>query len=384
MKDMTILSREMYEKAIRPGSIKEAAAILREYGQYRSLADVLRAFSTDEKLGRTLSDGLLLWFPETKSEAMSRKIRNWLGGQVQSIRKEDAFAVSRVLHLPLEKTDEFLRMASGEGIHWRDPQEIVWAYAALNDYGPEETKRLLQRLGDFGQLPGAEANPQVDSYTEEVEYILRPSLRGTEDELLEAIKQQWDKLGSAHNMAYVVFTQLTELLEKGYSYFEAERDEAPKEITAREMLESFLYRRIVPVAQRGSDKGKGFSALQRSIRENWPDEASLSKMKKRQLEVSRKTLALLFLATDGSGSDYEDLSEQDEALSRDEIFENMYMRMELMLRSCGFAGLDPRQPFDWLVLYCMSAGDSWEIDEKMQSLLENMFPEKEPDNENIE
>lgn len=382
MKDMTKLSREMYEKAIRPGSIKEAAAILREYGQYRSLADVLISFSGADKLGKTLSEGLLLWFPETKPEAMNRKIRNWLGGQVQSIRKEDAFAVSRVLHLPLEKTDEFLRMASGEGIHWRNPKEIVWAYAAINDYGPEETKRLLQRVSALGQLPETEANPQVDSYTEEVEYLLRPSLQGTEDELLEAIRQQWDKLGSAHNMAYVVFTQLTELLEKGYSSLEAERDEAPEEITAREMLESFLYRHIVPVAQRGSDKG--FSALQRSIRENWPDEASLSKMKKRQLEVSRKCLALLFLATDGSGSDYEDLSEQDEALSRDEIFENMYMRMELMLRSCGFAGLDPRQPFDWLVLYCMSAGDSWEIDGKMQSLLENMFPEKEPDSENIE
>lgn len=380
MNEMTVLSREMYGKAIRPKSIKEAVDVLNEYGKYRSLADVLRTFSGSDKPNKELEEGLLLWDPESKPDANARKLRNWMSGQVRSIRKEDAFAVSRALHLDLEKTDEFLRMAAGEGIHWREPKEMVWAYAAAHDYGREKVNSMLQRLAAMGELPRASLSPEVDSYTEEIAYLLAPVLYGTEDDLFNFINQHWDKLGSSHNMAFMVFTQLTELLERGYLALEEESSagdknkKLPKEISTREMLETFMHRRLIPVVKRGEDKSAQFSAVQRSIRENWPDEVTISKMKKRQLEVTRKTLILLFLATDGCGSDYEDLMHEEENLNPDELFENMYMRMELMLRSCGFQGLDPRSPFDWLALSCMSAGDSWLIDEKMGSILEKMFP----------
>lgn len=388
MEDMTILSREMYKAALNPGSVSEASKILKEYGQYRSLADVLRRFSKMEEPGRHIAAGLCRWYPETNPEAQSRKLRNWMSGQVRSIRKEDAFAVSRVLHLTLDDTDEFLRLAAGEGLHWRNPREIAWAYAAEHDYGFEETNALSDRIMALGETASPSLSPETDSYTEEVEYTLRPVLCGSEDELIGYLKQEWDKLGASHNMAFVVFTQLVKLLEEGYNSLAPmtepgtavrpgdgrEQTAAPEKISTREMVETFMHRRLVPVAERGKKTSDSFTAVQKSIRESWPDEVVISKMKRRQLEVSRKVLVLLFLATDGSGSDYENLMYDEESPNRDEVFENMYMRMNVMLRSCGFPGLDPRSPFDWLVLYCMSAGDDWEIDSQMIAMLKGMFP----------
>ena len=45
-----------------------------------------------------------------------------------------------------------------------------------------------------------------------------------------------------------------------------------------------------------------FTTVKENVAANWPDEATLSKMKTRKTDVTRKVLILLFLATD-QGSD---------------------------------------------------------------------------------
>jgi len=145
-------------------------------------------------------------------------------------------------------------------------------------------------------------------------------------------------------------------------------------MTSRDILESYMYRQLVPVAKRGEPRDKSaFSAVQRSIRANWPDEVTISKMKSRELEVTRKVLILLFLATDGSESEFEELDEDEDILTRDEIFMNVYTRLNRMLQSCGFQRLDPRSPFDWVVLYCIYVDDLWDVDSRLKDMLQLLF-----------
>lgn len=113
-------------------------------------------------------------------------------------------------------------------------------------------------------------------------------------------------------------------------------------------------------------------------------------MKSRKADVTRKTLILLFLAT-YSGEDifaatlqegYEvypgDYSEdlpfpEDEDLTREDVFLDTKDRIDFMLSLCGFAALDPRSSFDWLILYCMCAEDLLDMDDRMRNMFLQMF-----------
>lgn len=50
-------------------------------------------------------------------------------------------------------------------------------------------------------------------------------------------------------------------------------------------------------------------------------------------------------------------------------------RKVLMLSSNGFQQLDPRSPFDWMILFCIAVGDLWESDDRLQKILTSIFPE---------
>lgn len=50
-------------------------------------------------------------------------------------------------------------------------------------------------------------------------------------------------------------------------------------------------------------------------------------------------------------------------------------RKVLMLSSSGFQQLDPRSPFDRMILFCIAAGDLWESDDRLQKILTSIFPE---------
>lgn len=395
MENMTVLSREMFDSALRVSNVREAARVLLDYRHYRTLGDILREFSANPNLKKQLVDGLLAWNPGDKREAVDRKVRNWMGGRVQTVDKETAFVLSRILELPLEKTDEFLKMATGEGIHWRNPEDIVWSYAVVQQLDFGEVRRLLEQAPKLGNTTGAA--PLSGGYTAAVRQKLEPVLYQSQKELLAFLDAEADNLGTLHNTAYQQFMHSMSLLEQGFSDEDIEalfRDMTQKEkrqrqadaldvegdtelfrpekLTTRDVLETYLYRSLVPVRER-SGKADPFYAIRRNIRQCWPDEFAISKMKSRQMDVTRKVLILLFLATDGSGSAFEQMEEDEELYTQDDRFLDIYTRLNLMLTCCGFQKLDPRSSFDWMVLFCISTGDLWECDARLQAMLMETF-----------
>lgn len=392
MDEMTVLSRDFFNQTRKIGSVDEAIDLLLRYEHFRTLGDVLRKFSSAPDLKAYLVEGLRQWFPEDKTEAIDRKVRNWLNGKTQTLSKEDAYILCRILQLPLTQANEFLQYTTGESIHWRDPEDIVWCYSILHDRSPEQTRDLLER-GRAAVETGSGKEKEF-SYTSEVYDRLQNVLYLEEDALLAFLQEERSRLGTLHNTAYQLFTQYMGLLKRGYSELGAEalfeemtREEKKKAqipvdgdigphkaepITVRDILETYMYRKFVPVQTRGQAKSAElFSPIQRNIRQNWPDEYSLSKIESRKKDVSRKTLILLFLATDGTDSDFDEF---DEPESADDAFLSLYTRLDAMLNACGFPQLDPRNPFDWVILFCIASGDLWESDARLQEFLEKMYP----------
>lgn len=393
MDNMTILSSDIFHQAREIKSVEEAIDILLSYEHFRTLGDVLHKFSPVPDIKSRLVEGLQQWFPENKTDSIRRKVHNWLNGKTQTVSKQDVYVLCRILHLSLTQTNEFLQYATGESIHWRNPEDIVWCYTILHDRSPEQTKDLLER-GRVAVGTGTEdSRESSSSYTAEVYDRLQNVLYLEEDALLAFLREERSRLGTFHNTAHQLFTQYMDLLKKGYSelgvealFEEMTKDEKKKAqipvdgdigphkaepITVRDILEVYMYRKLVPVQARGKEKtADKFSLIQRSIRQNWPDEYSLSKMESRKQDVSRKALILLFLATDGTDSDFDEF---DELESVDDVFQSLYIRLDTMLTACGFPTLDPRNPFDWIILFCIACGDLWEADARLTSILTSMF-----------
>ena len=65
----------------------------------------------------------------------------------------------------------------------------------------------------------------------------------------------------------------------------------------------------------------------------------------------------------------------------EDVFQDMYARMNSMLSDCGFAPLDSRTSFDWMVLYCMCTDESIFIDDTVQRFLSEIFPSGSGDGE---
>ena len=304
-------------------------------------------------------------------DSVARKVRMWMKDGMQSISKSSAIQVSFALRLSVEEANAFLQRACGEGFHARDPEELVFLYALKDGLNYKEALALREEMEKKGLLK-REKNGEEKLRTE----IVRQDLESREGVagLEEFLRQYQGRLGSFHNTAYEMFKGYMRLLT------DAEIDDgldAEGHMTVREVTDIYLHERLIPRIQKAAKKNQKagdlvLSALQRDIQQNWPDETSLSKMLNRNTDVSRKVLILLFLATDG-GPGEEELFEEKAA---EEFFEDAYSRLNGMLANCGFAPLDPRCAFDWMVLYCMcvDAEDSLLIDNRIHQFLEEIFP----------
>ena len=227
----------------------------------------------------------------------------------------------------------------------------------------------------------------------------------SEEELRSFLTRESGRLGELHNQAYMLFSDMLDQLTTPVSEEEAEIRQGEKEhLTIRDILREYLFQNIVLEAKNRAVTSKKLvkkgelpkesqfilSRIQKDISDEWPEETTLSKMKSRKADVTRKTLILLFLAT-YSGEDtfaatmqegYDvysgDYSEdfpfpEDEELTREDVFLDTKDRIDFMLSLCGFAALDPRSSFDWLILYCMCAEDLLDMDDRMRNMFLQMF-----------
>jgi len=370
--NMTVISAHMYEKAVSGElTVSEAVHLLKEETYLRTLKDKIMKFAQGDDVRKQIVEGLLAHHPEAKKDGVERKVRGWFHESERSIKKKDAIELCFILKLNIADADTFLAMISEEGFHWRDPRELVYVYALKEGLSYPEAEALCGEILTEQNLNKNEAI-HSDSMTAVVrDDVLQIKSR---EELDSYVKFFGHRLGQYHNTAYLLFRELYELLSQADL-----SDMLPeeREMTSRDIVEAYFYKAVIPRFKQNAKEDSKLSlmsAMQRSIRQNWPDEFSVSRILNREIDVSRKALILLFLATDGGDGIYCNTDEEEYyEMTREDIFRESYLRMNTMLNDCGFGLLDPRAPFDWMVIYCMCVEDSFEIDENMRSFLEEVY-----------
>ena len=404
-KEMTKLSKLAFSEAtVKMNSVEDAVAFLEKNLVTRNVRSILEKFSNgkDQKtLQRNLVDGLLMNHPDMKKDSVERRVRGWLDpNSLHTLKKEDAIEIAFILQLGMEEADEFVALISEEKLHWRSVDEIVFIFGLTHGLSYRECAAFLNQseiqdvISKIQNLVPRKTIEE-DSYTEFVKQDI--SKLHTVEELKQYLQENYERLGSFHNTAYDMFMEMIAKLESPEQmeedlelYNEFDEENFLEKYTIRDILDEYLYKDIVLTAKQKAVKAKKkaktaekekslskesqytLTIIQKKVADSWPDEVSISRMKNRKADITRKALILLFLATDGDYAAYgydEDLEEDE----KEEIFEDILERLDDMLFFCGYSSLDPRNPFDWLILYCIYVDDLFDIDPKMEAILSKLF-----------
>ena len=397
---MTVVSKQLYNQAIsRSMTASEAIDFLEKEAKMRTLREKLERFSHGQELKSTLVQGLMQNHANQNKESVERRVRGWLNNpKNQTLRKKDAIELCFILKLSVEEADALVALISEEGLHWRNPDEIVYIFALKQGMDYSEAQKLNDEMAGILSGVAESGTPAEDSFTP----LIRSEVTAlrTREELIDYLTGAVSRLGRYHNNAYRLFMEMMNALEnplpdegeENAGLFEKE-ELMREELTIRDILREYLYEKNVLYAKgmiqadkkkdkkspRSEEERLAFTVIQEEVSRSWPDETTISKMKSRKADVTRKVLILLFLATEQEPE--EDEEDADYALSKEEIFETLYQCLNDLLLQCGFMPLDPRSPFDWLILYCICAVDMFDMNIRMKTVLKEMFGERPPKEE---
>lgn len=364
--EYTFLTQQAYEQALVSGmEPQQAVEWILHAAVFRTLPERLLKYydGSADDMKSVLRDGYFSVHTDRKErDSLRKNIANWFttvrGIDDRLISRPYAIEMCLILHLSLERADELLRTVAGMSIRYRDAEESVAAYAINSGLTLAAYRQLLDRLRAEGLLEPADSQtPQT--YTPLLGSVV-VGLR-TEEELRAYLVQNRASFGTEHRTAHARFTEmLGVLLDEGTN------------ATVSELVEQNLYRRFLTKTPKLAD-------LARSIHAGWPDESQISRMRAGEVHVSRKVLILTYLASGGGISTLP--RDDDEAYWAEHMddepgdadFESMRMQLNALLVECGFAPLDPRRPFDWMVLFGIATGDLFDLDNRFEAVLKGIF-----------
>lgn len=373
----TNISKSNYDYISRQElSPAELIQFLEEGALYRSFADSLRAVYPGDDLVTRLADGLA-GCTGKEYTSMLRKIRNWMSGDYAPKNREQLFQVCFALGLDEKDSSCLIASASETGIHYRNPGEMIYAFALRKHKTYQEAQELKKAL-----LPACEEGmkkAKADRGSGEMIYTsqLKDEFAevDTEDELKAFFEDYSGHLGEIHETVYQKFMEMLGALQNP--------EEGAENYTVKSVVDQFM-RMHVPYGKKTGD----YTYLQRVVKKDWPSEREILKMKNRKRDVSRKVLLLLFLIT----GDFEFSPEYEE--SREEKYHDIYFedlleespldRLEVRLSKInqflehyGMNLLDPGSPFDCIVLYALRMQyEDTLLSESAEAALELLF-EKE-------
>lgn len=339
----------------------EAIDFLKNGMQIRTFDGNMKEISGKEGYEKLLVDGLYqIKSAEAGSDVrldnLKRKVRNWVNGKNLPADREEVFQICFAMGFDLEQSERLLIRLTEQGIHYRNGREAIYAYCLK--YHVSYTSAVLmadQFLNrDKKRTEREYQNPVTQMMKEEFQKV-----KGEED-LFAFIMDHKLQMGNSHNTAYAYFSKMLDVLSDGVI-------EDEERFSMEDIAENFL-RLNVPLDKKTS----GYSNAQKIVKKYWPGARSIKAMKSRSEDVNRKTLLLLYIVNGGVWD--EEYSELDEDYLDAAVFLEMHCkRMNQMLRECGMSRIDPRNMFDYLVLYCLRPEDEIFMSDRMQSLMEELF-----------
>lgn len=320
---------------------EEIVAFFSSDFEIRTFSDVISRLYTKEDLEERLIEAV----------GSDRTVKNWLHDRNLPASRESAFQIAFALGLDEIGANELFLYLFGEGIHYRNETELIYAFALKNNQSYEAAKMTAAAFRDRGKYQEENGEPVTN--------VIRTAFTDVSsgEDLIAFILSHNMDFGRRRNTAYRYFMEML-------SYLKGGEDDA----CSVEYITECYLRMGMPENR----KTQQYDALQRMIKKYWPGLRSIKAMKNRKEDVSRKTLLLLYIVTGGIEKD--DYDEMDEEYTTDaDILLAHCRKLRKMMQDCNMRYLDPRNPFDFLVLYSLNAGREGLMSERMEEIIRRIF-----------
>lgn len=323
-------------------------------------------YQGEEPLARRLARKLTEYNSDEDGERTARRVRNWMHDRNLPKNREEVFKICFALELDEQRAETLLGITVERGIHYRNPREVIYAYClrSKEDY-PEAVRKTREiDVSVEKEMMSACTYKETETTAEITGYIRsRFEHVRSEAELKEFLEMHRRKFGSQNRTAYRKFRKMLNYLLHPSPEDDFLPDE--QEYSIRKVVDQYL-RMGVPYEK----KSGRYTQLQREIKQHWPSAKTIYEMCSGKLDVDRKTLLLLYLATEGEG-------DPDAADTRS-ISEHR-RRMDLMLAECGMPVLNVHCPFDYLILLAVDQnGEEDFIGYRMERMLRKIFDADKP------
>ena len=302
--------------------------------------------------------------PGDDPKSVARRVRNWEQGRNAPADREDLFRIAFALGLDEVQTSALLGLCTDYGIHYRNGRELTYAYCLRKGTTYQQAADLYRSLPDPERSRGTgrsgmEGTRQLVSIFADVR---------DDGEFSRLYESYLDSFGTLHQRAWDYFER----------YFQAllSPGEGEERYSIQRAVETYLTLHMPSGSRR-----QNFTLVQRMLKQGWPNATKLKNICARKEDVPRKLLLLLYLVTENVVDiSYDELDE--DYLSPEELFEEHWWRVNLMLQDCGMPTLDPRNAYDWLVLYSLNSAlrQDEAMGERMEAVLAVLFPGGEGEN----
>ena len=260
-----------------------------------------------------------------------------------------------------------LGLCTDYGIHYRNGRELTYAYCLRRGLNYEQASDLYASLPDPSR--SNRSMPGKGPFSDTQQIVSAFSSVHDDQEFIRLYEEYLGSFGTLHQRAWDYFDRFFQVL--------AAPDGDEERYSIEKAAQTYLSLHMPSGSRR-----REFTLIQRMIKQGWPNATKLKNICARREDVPRKLLLLLYLITENVLDDaYDELDES--YLSSEELFEEHWWRVNLMLRDCGMPTLDPRNAYDWLVLYSLNsgAGQDEAMAERMEAVIAALFPaDKEGEN----
>ncbi len=364
MPELTVASAAEYDKilhrkmtpAIAAKYLREGRIVLRTFG------DVLREVYPSPDILSRLTD----FFADSSSSRASaqRKVRNWIEDKHPPQSRGDVFKIAFALGLDEASLNHLLGMCGDYGIQYRDGRELVFAWHLRHGMSYSEASEFYASLP-----PWQDAEPAKNVTSQITQQLQFLSLQAVTQEQLRAMYiSNLSKFGKMHLRAYFYF-------DKFFNILINPSDGGPvreETYSAETVMDVYLSMHMPSGKNFGS-----YTLIQKLIKKNWPNATSLKNIRNRKEDVSRKLLLLLYVVTENEGMVEDKYDFFDDALTLEQRVEDHWYSINAMLNDCGMTPLDPRNAFDWLILYAVSTTDEdAPMSDRLAEVIKYMFDDE--------
>ena len=157
---------------------------------------------------------------------MSRNVRNWMNG-INIPQREQLFQMCFALELDERCASQLLASISDTGIHYRNPEELIYAFGLRQKMSYKETLQLKNEIMErYYQSRKTALSSQENKEVKEIKVYTRQIQRKFLDEVhtVDDLKQFFDEnsavFGIIHEAAYDEFMRMIRLLQNPEADFE--------------------------------------------------------------------------------------------------------------------------------------------------------------------